>query len=52
MKKVLSSGMFLWVLAIGIFLLSCVEKTLSIDTSRVKVDKLENWPIGEENLFL
>ena len=52
MKKILSSGMFLWVLAIGIFLLYCVEKTLPIDTIRVKVDELENWPIGEENLFL
>ena len=52
MKKILSSGMFLWVLAIGMFLLCCVEKTLPIDTIRVKVDKLENWPIGAQNLFL
>ena len=51
MKKILSSGTFLWVLAIGIFLLYCVENTLPIDTIRVKVDELENWPIGEENLF-
>ncbi len=52
MKKVLSSGMFLWVLAIGIFMLYYVDETLSIDTIRVKFDRLKNWPIGEENLFL